>query len=97
MKQLLSMAMLVFIPAPAAWAGCTSPAPPAALPNGKSATREDMMAAEKEIDRYELEMEACLSCEKNDSKQQVAQTQLERVASKFNSEVRACKAANAGG
>jgi hypothetical protein len=97
MKQLLPLAMLAFVMTSPAWADCSLPAVPTAIPDGKSASKEAMMAAKKEVDRYKLEMEAYLACEKSDVRLQVAQTQLERVASKFNSEVRAYKAAQAGG
>ena len=97
MKQLFPLGMIAFVMTSAAWGGCALPVAPASIPDGKSSTKEEMMATKKEVDRYKKEVDAYLSCELNNSKQQVAQTQLERVASKFNNEVRAFKAANAGG
>ena len=50
----------------------------------------------KDVDRYKKEMDAYLTCEVNDARAHSAQTELQRVASRFNNEVRAFKTANTG-
>jgi hypothetical protein len=82
----------------ALWLACTVPAlacdkptPPAALPDGKTASKEDMLAAKKQVDAFKRDMDAYMSCERNSSKLDFAQKQLEQVADRFNVEVRAFK------
>jgi hypothetical protein len=83
----------------ALWLACTVPAlacdkptPPAALPDGKTASKEDMLAAKKQVDAFKRDMDAYMTCERNSSKVDSAQKQLEQVADRFNVEVRAFKA-----
>jgi hypothetical protein len=45
-----------------AQATCTYPAPPAAPPNGNTASREEMVAAKHDFDRYNGEMNSYLDC-----------------------------------
>lgn len=75
---------------------CTAPAAPSTIPDGKSASKEVMLAKKKEIDRYKRQVEEYLSCEVNPLRIQSVQTELDRVANRFNVEVRAFKAANGG-
>jgi hypothetical protein len=74
-----------------AFAGCDKPSAPSALPDGKTAAMDDMMAAKKAVDAWKKGMEDYLSCEKNTSKVDSAQAELEKVATRFNAEVRAFK------
>jgi hypothetical protein len=92
MKKCVSVAVLWAAFAVPAFAGCDKPSAPAAIPDGKSAAMDDMMAAKKAVDTFKKDMEEYLSCEKNTSKAESAQAELERVANRFNSEVRAFKA-----
>ncbi len=55
-----------------------------------------MLAKKKEIDRYKRLVEEYLSCELNPLRIQSVQTELDRVANRFNVEVREFKAANGG-
>lgn len=96
MKKLLPIAAFSLVMTSTAWAGCTMPVAPASIPDGKSASKDAMMATKKDVDRYKKEMEAYLTCEVNDTRAQMAQTELQRVANRFNSEVRAFKTANTG-
>jgi len=96
MKKLLPIAAFTFVMTSTAWAGCTVPVAPASIPDGKSASKDDMMATKKEVDRYKKEMDAYLTCEVNDARAQSAQSELQRVANRFNNEVRAFKTANTG-
>jgi len=91
MKKSVSIAVLLAAFAVPAFA-CDKPAAPASLPDGKSAAMDDMMAAKKAVDSYKKDMEEYLSCEKNSGKAESAQAELERIASRFNNEVRAFKA-----
>lgn len=75
---------------------CTAPQAPAAIPDGKSAAKEAMLAKKKEIDRYKRLVEEYLACESNPLRVQNAQAELDRVANRFNAEVKAYKAANGG-
>lgn len=95
MKRTLTIAACAAAMIPSAWA-CSPPSAPGEMPNGKTATKEVMMAKKKEVDGYKKDMESYLSCESNTKKQETAQAELERVAGTFNAEVRAFKAANAG-
>jgi hypothetical protein len=53
-----------------------------------------MLAKKKEVDNYRREVEQYLACERNPVRMQNAQDELDRVANRFNAEVRAFKAAN---
>ena len=90
MKKYLSIAVLLAAIAGPAMA-CDKPSAPAAIPDGKSAAMDDMMAAKKAVDAFKKDMETYLACEKNSSKLDSAQAELERVANRFNAEVRAFK------
>jgi len=91
MKKSLSVAVLwaaCVIPAFA----CERPAAPASIPDGKTAAMEDMMAAKKTVDAFKKSMEEYLACERSAAKQTDAHAELEKVANRFNEQVRAFKA-----
>ena len=90
MKKSVSIAVLWAAFAVPAFA-CDKPSAPTALPDGKSAAMDDMMAAKKTVDSYKKNMEEYLSCEKNSGKAESAQAELEKIAARFNNEVRAFK------
>ena len=75
---------------------CNLPAAPGAIPDGKKVSKDVMLAKKKEIDKYKRDVEEYLTCEVNPVKAQTAQAELDRVANRFNAEVRAFKAANGG-
>lgn len=75
---------------------CSEPTPPAAIPSGKTASKEEMLAKKKEVDRYKRDVEAYLGCESNKQRLESAEANLEKVANRFNAEVRAFKAINGG-
>lgn len=75
---------------------CSPPQSPASMPDGRTAEKETMLAKKKEIDRYKRLVEEYLACEVNPVRIQTAQAELDRVAVRFNNEVRAFKAANGG-
>jgi hypothetical protein len=90
MTKLVSIAVLWIAAASAAYA-CDRPAAPTAIPDGKTAAMEEMMAAKKAVDAFKSAMETYLSCEKSASKVNDAQDELVKVADKFNAQVRAFK------
>lgn len=75
---------------------CTLPQAPASIPDGRTAGKDVMLAKKKEIDRYKRLVEEYLGCEVNPVRIQTAQAELDRVAVRFNNEVRAFKSANGG-
>ena len=90
MKRIIPIAVLWAVVASPAFA-CDRPAAPASLPNGASATKEDMLAAKKAVDAYKSGMEEYLACEKSAANREGAQAELVKVADRFNVEVRAFK------
>jgi hypothetical protein len=91
MKKYASIAVLLAAFAAPAFA-CDKPSAPASIPDGKTAGMDAMMAAKKAVDAFKKDMEEYLSCEKNATKLDSAQAELEKVANRFNAEVRAFKA-----
>lgn len=102
-----------------AYAACTYPTSPDKIPNGATASMEEMVTAKKQVEQYNKEMEAYLSCIKLEHDAQVANTdgtltaeqktelekrqvqkhnaaidELEGVATRFNEQVKAYKAAH---
>jgi len=91
MKRILPIAVLwavAVVPA----LGCDRPAAPTSIPDGASASKEDMLAAKKAVDAFKGSMEEYLACEKSGSKIEAAQKELVKVADRFNLQVRAFKA-----
>lgn len=93
-SKLLTLAMSAVLAGPVF--ACTEPAPPASIPSGKTASKDEMLAKKKEIDKYKRDVENYLSCESDRQRVLNAQADLERVANRFNAEVRAFKAVNGG-
>lgn len=93
MKLLSAIAAMGLLAAGQALA-CTPPQSPSSIPDGKTAAKETMLAKKREIDRYKRQVEEYLSCEINPVRMQTAQAELDRIAHRFNLEVRAFKAAN---
>jgi hypothetical protein len=91
MKRTFSTAMLCVALSASAYAGCDKPSAPASIPDGKTAAMDDMMAAKKAVDAFRKDTEGYLTCEKNAGKAESAQAELEKVAARFNAEVRAFK------
>lgn len=95
MKSRFAIAVLSALLAGPAFA-CTPPRAPSAMPDGETADKDIMLAKKKEVDRYKRLVEEYLACEVNPVRLQSAQAELDRVATRFNAEVRAFKAANGG-
>lgn len=91
MTKLVSIAVLWVAAASSAYA-CDRPSAPEAIPDGKTAAMEEMMAAKKAVDAFKRDMEEYMTCEKSAAKLDSAQAELVKVADKFNAQVRAFKA-----
>jgi hypothetical protein len=91
MKKAVSIAVLLAVCSTPGFA-CDKPSAPASIPDGKTASKDEMLASKRQVDDFKQGMEEYMSCEKNESKVDSAQEELERVASRFNAQVRAFKA-----
>ena len=73
MKLLTAVAAVwfLFVAAAAAEAACVYPQPPQSLPNGNTATKDEMLAAQAKVKEYKTAVEEvylpCLEKEKNDT------------------------------
>jgi hypothetical protein len=61
MKMLVTLAVTAALAGPA-YADCSYPQPPAKLPDGSSATLDEMVSANKAVKEYERAVDAYLSC-----------------------------------
>jgi len=71
---------------------CEKPKAPSSIPDGATASKEDMLAAKKAVDAFRSGMEEYLACEKNFANLDAAQNELAKVADLFNQQIRAFKA-----
>ncbi len=62
MKSVFFSAPLFFIIASLAHADCTYPKAPGSTPDGKTASKEQMLAAKKDYDQYNADMNKYLDC-----------------------------------
>jgi len=65
MKKLSCLLALAMVTSPA-WADCSYPKKPAKFPDGKSATRDEMVGAQKVVKTYQSDMSAYLTCIKTE-------------------------------
>lgn len=91
MKMCVAMTVLLAMANVPAFADCARPTAPESIPDGKSASMEDMMAIKKTVDAYKRSMEEYLTCEKSTARLDAAQAELVKVADRFNAQVRAFK------
>jgi hypothetical protein len=56
------LALAAVTAAPSAFATCTHPKPPANLPDGATATKDEMIAANQLVKQYVADMDAYLQC-----------------------------------
>jgi hypothetical protein len=91
MKSLVSMTVLWAALAVPAFA-CERPSAPTSIPDGASASKEEMLAAKKAVDAFKSGMEEYLACEKSGAKKDGATAELVKVADRFNAQVKAFKA-----
>jgi hypothetical protein len=62
MKALLAIAAISLLSAEPVYADCSYPAPPEKLPDGNTATMDDMVTAQKAVKEYDKAVTAYLSC-----------------------------------
>jgi hypothetical protein len=70
MKALFAIAAMASLTAGTAYADCSYPPPPEHLPDGNTATLEEMIAAQKAVKEYDKAINAYVSCiqlEKSDA------------------------------
>jgi len=71
---------------------CERPSAPTSIPDGASASKEEMLAAKKAVDAFKSGMEEYFACEKSGAKKEAAGAELVKVADRFNAQVKAFKA-----
>jgi len=62
MKKLSCLVLLAALVSSPAWADCTYPKKPGKMPDGKSATRDEMVATQKVVKQYQSDMTTYLEC-----------------------------------
>jgi hypothetical protein len=62
MKKFSCLILLAASVSSTAWAACTYPAAPGKLPDGSTATREEMVAGKKLVEQYNADMNTYLTC-----------------------------------
>ena len=91
MKRLVSVAILCAMGSTPVLA-CERPSAPSSIPDGATASKEDMLAAKKAVDAFKTGMEEYLACEKSGAKKDAGAAELIKVADRFNAQVKAFKA-----
>ncbi|HKZ74797.1 MAG TPA: hypothetical protein VJ011_12075 [Steroidobacteraceae bacterium] len=72
MKLILSLATLSLCAAGSAYGACSYPQSPSKLPDGNTATMEEMQAAAKAVRQYDADINAYVACLKLEHDQSVA-------------------------
>jgi hypothetical protein len=62
MKAFFAIAAVVALTAGPVYADCSYPPPPEKLPDGNSASMEDMVTAQKAVKQYDKDINAYVSC-----------------------------------
>ena len=91
MKRLVSVAILCAMGSTPVLA-CERPSAPSSIPDGATASKEDMLAAKKAVDAFKSGREEYLACEKSGAKKDAGAAELIKVADRFNAQVKAFKA-----
>jgi hypothetical protein len=66
MKKLSCLLLMVALASSPAWADCTYPKLSGKIPNGRSATKAQMVEAQNNVKKYQSEITAYLGCLKTD-------------------------------
>ena len=102
-KMLATVAIACAVGAPAAYANCHLPPAPSKIPDGASATMQEMVTAMQTIKEYNNDVQTYLKCldfevrqnqlspDSQVSLHNAAVDQLKQIADKFNDQVRAFK------
>ena len=100
MKALAILCTIVASTPLCASADCLEPTPPGDPPSGATATRQEMVAAQTAIKGYDVAVGAFADCIRKDggpaSKAEDAVRSVERIAARFNAELRTFKQRNGG-
>jgi len=89
--RLVSVAILCALGSTPVFA-CDRPSAPSSIPDGSTASKEEMLAAKKAVDAFKSGVEAYLECEKSSPKKVAANAELVKIADQFNAQVKAFKA-----
>lgn len=84
-----ALAALFALAPPAANATCSYPRAPDKIPDGETATKEEMVAAKKEVSRYNEDMNAYLNCIKLESDDQLVELEKQDGEMKTEDEKKA--------
>ena len=90
MMRFVSVAILCAMGSTPVFA-CERPNAPSSIPDGSTASKDDMLAAKKAVDAFKSGMEEYLACEKSSAKKDAAGAELLKVADRFNAQVKAFK------
>ena len=90
MMRFVSVAILCAMGSTPVFA-CERPSAPSSIPDGATASKEDMLAAKKAVDAFKSGMEEYLACKKSGAKKDAAGAELVKVADRFNAQVKAFK------
>jgi len=94
---LSALAAVITLPA---FADCVAPTPPGSPPSGEKATREEMVAAQAAIKGYDAAVASFSDCIKKSGGRAAdaedAVRSVEKLAAKFNAELKAFKQKNGG-
>lgn len=103
-KTLIAAMAVSFAASLPAHAECVLPPPPSKIPDGNTATEQEMLAAMQTLKQYDGDVNVYLKCLEFEAKQNRvsrseqerlhnnAVDQLQRIANKFNEQVRVFKA-----
>jgi len=102
-KRMLAAATVAYCVSLAAQADCVLPPPPSKVPDGKTASEQEMVTAMQTLKEYNGDVETYLKCIDFEAKQNrmsggdqeklhnAAVDQLQKIATKFNEQVRTFK------
>lgn len=91
-RNLTALALVLGLCAsPSLFAACSRPADPE-IPSGETASGADMMKAKKAVETYIEEVQKYVACGVSNSEAKRAEDDVEKVADRFNRELRVYKA-----
>ena len=100
MKALAILCTIAVVMPLPALADCVAPTPPGDPPSGATATREQMVAAQAAIKGYDAAVALFTDCAKKDGSHAMQAEEavhtVEKLAAKFNAELRIFKQRNGG-
>jgi hypothetical protein len=92
------LVLVAWLAAPTAFASCSAPEGITDLPKGASASREEMLAAQRAIKSYDTAVRAYVDClgqaGESSLKGEALLDQLQKTVERFNRELRAFKEKN---